>query len=131
MDQLGFKPLAVSVDDGHLDLTGHLNGHPMKAMIDTGADFTTFDSTYVQAVLGHDMRSLPFEMMGLDGRSPKEYQFLPNELDMEGIKFAPILIVSATSPSFAREGFTGLLGVDLLATHSAIIDLGSDTLWLK
>jgi hypothetical protein len=131
MAQLGFKPIPLSFRSGHLIVNGHLNNRPMNAVVDTGAAFSTFDSAYVHALLGHAIPSLPISLSGFDGRVPDEYRFTPTEMDLEGFQVPPVMIVSSNAPMFSKDEVTGLLGVDLLATHRAIIDLGSDTLWLK
>jgi hypothetical protein len=132
MGQLGYTAVPLSFRAGHLIVNGHINGHPISAIVDTGAAFSMFDSVFVRGVLGHAIPSLPMALSGFDGKVADEYRFTPSEFDVDGFKIPPVMLVSSNAAMFAKDGgITGLLGVDLLGTHRAIIDMGRDTLWLK
>jgi hypothetical protein len=131
MQRLGFTPLALTAREGSLMIDGHINDHPMQAKIDSGACFSTFDSTFVRNAVGYDVPALPMDLEGFDGNAQESCRFRPKKFDLEGFDIPPFEIVSARVPSFLRGGFTGLLGVDVLGTHRAVVDFGNDILWMK
>jgi hypothetical protein len=131
MEQLGYKPFPLSIHGGDLVVNGHLNGHPVVAVVDSGASNSVFDLDFVQKFFGNAMTYLPSGGAGADGRVLDTNKFKPDEFDLEGVRMSPIAMVAAKTPVFSKVGITGLLGFDFLIEHYAIIDMGSDILWLK
>jgi hypothetical protein len=130
-EPLGFKPIALHYFHGGLRVEGQLNGRPLSAIVDCGANFSEFDLDYVQKVAEARVHDLNLVGRGIVGRNLKISGFTPNELDLGSLNIAPIEIGASSTPYFAKTGANALLGYDLLGVHKAIVDLGHDILWLK
>jgi predicted aspartyl protease len=131
MEQLGFKSIPLEYAKGGLRVTGHLNGHPLTALLDCGAAFSDFDLDYIRQIAGARTNELNMVGRGVDGRGIRIYGFTPKELGFGSITLRPFELAANQGPIFADKGVNALLGCDLLATHHAIVDLGHDVLWLK
>jgi hypothetical protein len=132
MALLGFTAIPLTYEKGGLRVHGHLNGHPLNALIDCGASLTTFDINYVTGTAKTIASYIPdFKFSGVDGHRIDAFTFTPKSLDLGPLTLPPTELMASTMPLGAKEGFDVLIGYDILASHEAIIDLGHDTLWMK
>jgi len=122
---------------GHFHTDGTLNGRAISVLVDTGAGSTVF-SLDIARELG--LRLTKLEMRGGGAGSA--------ELDVYGIREARfrlgrivprivmLLAMDLThvnqAASLRRSGpIDAVLGADVLEAHSAVIDYGSSSLYLK
>ena len=131
MAALGFKGIPLHFVQGGLRIDGSLNGHPLNALIDCGAAFSTFDFDYVRKVAPGDLYPSNINMEGLDGITGETYVFTPRHLEFGTLAVPSLEMTARQSSTFGKTGFNALLGYDFLASHQAILDLGHDTLWMK
>ncbi len=131
MEQLGYKSIPLQYTKGGLRVAGHLNGHPLTALVDCGAAYSDFDLDYLRQITGVRTNELRMVGRGLDGRGMRIYGFTPKDLGLGLVNIAPMELAANQGAIFAKDGVNALLGCDLLATHHAIIDLGHDVLWMK
>ncbi len=132
MAPLGFKAVPLGPGGGTLMITGHLNGTPFRAFLDSGATFTTFRNGFVQTALGHEaVQTNDHEFHGVDGHSMQTFRFTANALEVGGFHLPPTTILAAEKGFLEARGLDALIGFDLLGLHRAVIDLGSGVLWMK
>jgi len=122
---------------GHFHTDGKLNGRPLSVLVDTGAGGTVF-SLDIARELG--LRLTKLEMMGggagaaqLDVYGIREARFRLGRLMP---KIAALLAMDLThvnqAAALRRSGpIDAVLGADVLEAHSAVIDYGSSSLYLK
>ncbi len=131
MEALGFKSIPLYHDRSGLKIEGRMNGHPFAAIVDSGAEFSTFDLDYVTKVAEAAVTSNSIGMRGIDGRESDVYGFTPKQLSLGGITIKPGMLGACRTAIFTKEKFNALIGYDILLRHEAIIDLGHDVLWMK
>ncbi len=132
MSDLGFKAVPLKYELGGLHIEGHLNGHPLRALVDCGAALSVFNISYVTDKAGITASYVPnFRFTGVDGHQADTFKFTPQSLDYGAFSFTPSESIAISMPTADRQQIDALLGYDLLAAHQAIIDLGHETLWMK
>ncbi len=138
LEQNGYTRVPLSKSGiGHFHTDGALNGRSLSVLVDTGAGGTVF-SLDIARELG--LRLSKLEMRGGGAGAA--------ELDVYGIrearfrlgrimpKIAALLAMDLThvnqAASLRRSGpIDAVLGADVLEAHSAVIDYGSSSLYLK
>ncbi len=126
--------------------TGHhflvpcvVNGHPFRLVVDTGAPFTNLDLNLLNAaqISSHDLgvRS------GLLAASAEKLSLVDLDRLQIGGYTATEIHLTATAQSLKAFGgardnapdqpILGLLGGDILASNSAVVDIGGRMLYLK
>jgi len=137
-DYSGFRRVPMHVSDGfNLYVDGAVNGQKARLMVDTGAFATLLHSRFVRR-MQIPMRDTPFSSSGVN-------------LKQRGVQMATISRFSVGSIDLERrdvgvinlEGLihggllnasppvAGLLGSEILRLHHAIIDFGTNSLYLK
>jgi hypothetical protein len=127
----GFQPIPLTFGEGGLRAEGSLNGHPMVAVVDCGANFTLFDSDFVKMTVGALVVQSRMISWGVDGRPMFVGIFNAEKLTFGGLTFPPTRTTTAAGTTLRTIHAQALLGYDLLAQHRAIIDLGHNVLWMK
>jgi hypothetical protein len=127
---LGFKPLPLVYGKGGLKVEGELDGQPFTAIVDCGCALSIVDLKLLQKVK-ESVEFSPIPMTGIDGRRTLGFRFTPKQLAFGPIAFKPVELESSREAIFDALHFDMLLGYDMLASHQAIIDLGTNTLWMK
>lgn len=138
LDQHGYHRIPLSRSGvGHFHTAGFLNDRPISVLIDTGAASTVFSLD-----LGRDM-DLPMTKLSMFGGGAGAAQ-----LEIHQIRDARFVIgdisprvrallamdLSHVNQALALKGSSpvdAILGVDVLEAHSAVIDYGSSSLYLK
>jgi len=134
----GFRRIPMHVSDGfNLYVDGSINGKAARLMVDTGAFATLLHTRFVRR-MQIPMRETPFSSSGVN-------------LKQRGVQMATISRLSIGSMNLERndvgvinlEGLihgglldasppvVGLLGSEILRLHHAIIDFGTNSLYLK
>lgn len=122
---------------GHFHTEGKLNGRALSVLVDTGAGGTVF-SLDIARELG--LRLTKLEMRGggagaaeLDVYGIREAHFrLANITPKLGALLAMDLTHANQAAALRRSGpIDAVLGADVLEAHSAVIDYGSSSLYLK
>jgi len=131
MKALGYQPVPLSYGEGGLRAEGSLNGHPLVAVVDSGANFTLFDSDFVKMTVGALVVPSRMISWGIDGRPMFIGIFNANKLTFGALTFPPTRTTTAPGTTLRTIHAQALLGYDLLAQHRAIIDLGHNVLWMK
>ena len=126
----GYAPVPFSVSLDRIIATGSLNGHPLSAEIDCGAASSFFDVDYLKQI-GTRTHWYPLTMMGVDGRAVSVRQFRPDNMMLGGYQVPGREMLAGSSPLLTMAHIQAVLGFDFLRSHRAIIDLGSNLLWLK
>ena len=137
-DMSGFGRIPMHVSDGfNLYVDGSVNGRAARLMVDTGAFATLLHTRFVRR-MQIPMRETPFSSSGVN-------------LKQRGVQMATISRLSIGSMNLERndvgvinlEGLihgglldasppvVGLLGSEILRIHHAIIDFGTNSLYLK
>jgi predicted aspartyl protease len=137
-DTSGFRRIPMHVSDGfNLYVDGSVNGKAARLMVDTGAFATLLHSRFVRR-MQIPMRETPFSSSGVN-------------LKQRGVQMATISRLSIGSMNLEHkdvgvinlEGLihgglldasppvVGLLGSEILRLHHAIIDFGTNSLYLK
>ena len=127
----GFQPIPLTYGEGGLRAAGSLDGHPLVAVVDCGANFTMFDSDFVQMTVGAFVNKSRLVSWGIDGRPMFVGIFEADKLTFGALTFPPTKTTTANGTTLHAIHAQALLGYDLLATHHAIIDLGHNVLWMK
>ena len=138
LEQNGYTRVPLSRSGiGHFHTEGTLNGRPMSVLVDTGAGSTVF-SLDIARELG--LRLTKLEMRGggagaaeLDVYGIREARFRLGQLMPKlGMLLAMDLTHVNQAASLRRSGpIDAVLGADVLEAHSAVIDYGSSSLFLK
>ena len=138
LEQNGYTRVPLSRSGiGHFHTDGTLNGRPISVLVDTGAGSTVF-SLDIARELG--LRLTKLEMRGggagaaqLDVYGIREARFrLGKIMPKVGTLLAMDLTHVNQAASLRRSGpIDAVLGGDVLEAHSAVIDYGSSSLYLK
>ena len=127
----GYQPISLIYGEGGLRAEGSLDGHPLVAVVDCGANFTMFDSDFVQTTVGAFVAKSRLVSWGIDGRPMYIGIFNADKLTFGALTFPPTRATTANGTTLHTIHAQALLGYDLLATHHAIIDMGHGVLWMK
>jgi hypothetical protein len=131
MTKIGFRAVPLLGGGGHIWVEGHINGMPMKFIVDSGAFVSDFRLSSVHAALREDIGSTILPIAGLDGKRATSFGFTPKSMDIGGFDVSHESFLASEETTFEQDHFDGLVGVDLLGSHSAVVDLGGHTLWMR
>ena len=135
----GYKRVPLSRGDvGHFHAEGTLNGHPVDVLLDTGAASTVVNLSVARA-LGLELTPLPYQGGGAGGAQLDVFKADDAVLEIYGCEIRPKALVamdlSHVIAALARRGFSVVVevvvGADVFASQSAVIDYGSSTLFLR
>jgi predicted aspartyl protease len=121
-------------ENGVLTVLCSIRGQPARLLVDTGAFVTTLDEAFVKAL---GIGSEPTRISAQFGRGESKPISAAkiNDLHIGAFKVPSGKLGVARLPNFAlRQGnsrIAGILGMDTLYIHHAIIDLDSLNLFLK
>jgi predicted aspartyl protease len=133
---MGFKRVPMrEEDDRHFSVPCKINGHSVRALVDTGAFVTIFDKSIAQSF---GVKSQPSRLTAI-GFAGKPYPIdlaLFDQLSIGDFKVPPQKLAVAGLPTFLRGKGTsrqaaGIIGSELLALNRGIIDFDSMSLFLK
>jgi hypothetical protein len=127
----GYRPVPLTHGEGGLRAAGSLDGHPLIAIVDSGAKNTVFDSDFVKMTVGALVSDSRMIYWGIDGRPMYVGVFEADKLTLGAMTLPPTRTTTANVAVLRQTNAQALLGYDLLAEHKAIIDLGHDILWMK
>ena len=138
LEQNGYTRVPLSKSGiGHFHTDGTLNGRPLSVLVDTGAGSTVF-SLDIARELGLTLTKL--EMRGggagaaeLDVYGIREARFRLGRLMPRIVMLLAMDLTHVNrAASLRRSGpIDAVLGADVLEAHSAVIDYGSSSLYLK
>jgi hypothetical protein len=122
---------------GHFHTDGTLDGRPLSVLVDTGAGSTVF-SLGIAREMGLALSRL--EMSGAGAGSAQLDVYRIQEADFRLGRITPkvgdllALDLTLVNQAAALRGsgpIDAVLGADVLEAHSAVIDYGSSSLYLK
>ena len=135
----GWTQVPMASVDIHFAVSCTLAGHPVRLLVDTGAPFTVFDSSAMQAA--HIEQQELNLRAGIVGYIPSaEYAIKANTLQIGNYVASNLHLLSnaklkeplALAKVPANEApVVGLLGGNTLCDNGAIIDIGNHYLYLK
>lgn len=133
MTRLNFESVPLHEEGGQLWVEAHLNGKALKLLIDSGAGFTNIRAASVRAALNpNEIYSNQWlTLQGLDGKRQTSFYFTPKQFNLSGLDVSGQTLLATDSAGFNKDNYDGLLGVDLLGLHKAILDFGNGILWMK
>lgn len=122
---------------GHFQTEGDLDGHPVSILVDTGAGATVVSLTMARE-LGLELDKMPSTGGGAGGVSLELFQVLGATLSLGELTPRVHQLIAMDfehiNHGLACKGcdpVDAILGVDVFETHSAVIDYGSSSLFLK
>jgi predicted aspartyl protease len=131
----GYTPIDLSIVQGHLWVAAVVNGTPCHLIVDTGAYFTTLDEQFARkARIGGYASGAYAQGLGTKARPIRVSRFPEFKLGDFKIKNASVTITELDPEmlgSGEKTSAAGLLGAEYLGQHGAIIDLNSETLYLR
>jgi hypothetical protein len=131
MQQLGFRGVPPKIVAGTgLTVEGALGEHPFRAVVDSGAQYTTFDYK-LAAAIDSNIKPINLRMEGVDGQLTSVYGFTPKTIQLGGVVLPGAFVAASKEWILGRHRIDGLIGYDFLAPHHAIVDFGHLVLWLK
>jgi predicted aspartyl protease len=121
-------------ENGALTVLCSIRGQPTRLLVDTGAFVTTLHAAFVKS-LGIASEPTRISAQFTRGQSKRISAAKITDLNIGGFKVPPEKFGVAQLPNFAmQQGSSrigGILGMDTLYIHHAIIDLGNLRLFLK
>jgi len=120
---------------GLLHVSGTINGSPITLLIDTGANVSLLDAAWVagQGLAGERTESGTIGCVTVNGIDMIDVDCLElGAIRMEGIRLA-VVDLSHVNRQFEQSGsptIGGILGADVLAERSAVIDYSDPRLKL-
>ena len=138
LEAAGYRRIPLSRNDtGHFQATGTLAGRPLTVLVDTGAD-STLVSIDVARELGLALEPLKGAGGGAGGVNLDIFKVSGGDLQVGDVrpraKALYAMDLSHVNAAFARQGAShidAILGVDVFDAHSAVIDYGSNSLFLR
>ena len=130
MRQMEFTPVPLTFSKMRLKVSGLVDGKALHAIIDTGASYTAFDSQFLSRYLNGRSGMIGFAV-GVDGRNNVIGSFTPRKMMLGSFEIPSSTFTTTKSFGLEIEKVDALIGYDLLASHRAVIDIGSNTLWLR
>jgi predicted aspartyl protease len=130
MTKLGFAAVPISCGS-EIWVDGHINGAAMKFMLDTGAFVSDFRLQSVREAVREDLNPTILPLGGMDDKYLTSFEFKPRSMDIGGFDVSHQRFLATNSYTFNHYHYDGLVGVDLLGNHQAVIDLGGQTLWMR
>ena len=138
LNQNGYRQFPLSRSGvGHFHTDGSLNGRPISVLVDTGAGNTVFSLEIAREM------SLPLTRLSVFGGGAGSakldvYQIQEARFAIGDVspKISALLAMDLThvNQATALRGsgpIDAVLGADVLEAHSAVIDYGSSSLYLK
>src|SRR5215470_2634080 len=129
-------PLRMTAS-GLIEVDVRVNGEPGLLVLDTGAGATVFDAASA-ARLHLDLNQTEATGAGLGSGSHPAQASLVNDLTIGSLHLASletlVMDLSHLNEARARKGMVacdGILGADILGGRSAVIDYGSQNLYLR
>jgi predicted aspartyl protease len=131
----GYTPIDLTIVQGHLRVAAMVNGTPCHLIVDTGAYFTTLDQQFARKarIGGYESRAYA-QGLGTKARPIRVSRFPEFKVGDFMIKNASVTITELDPEmlgSGEKASAAGLLGAEYLGLHGAIIDLNSETLYLR
>lgn len=134
----GFRRVPLSrTGVGHFEAAGTLNDQPVRVLIDTGAASTVASLSRVNE-LGLQCKPVARCGAGAGSANLQVFEVDGAELHLGGIvpRVAALLAMDLThvNAALAQKGVPPvdvILGVDVFDAHAAIIDYGSESLFLR
>jgi len=132
----GFSRIPMEFDQGHFTVPCTIEGRPYRLVVDTGAFITLIDRgiMFRQGITGVRTR---LTGQTINGRSSPVFDARLKEFIIGNIRLPPLDVgVTDLSEAWTRRGgderapVAGLLGGEILAESSAIIDLENLSLYL-
>jgi hypothetical protein len=121
---------------GHFRIPGTLNGHPIRAVLDTGASYTVIDLARATSL---GLKLEPFEgRAGGVGNATMPLYSAQARLEVAGFKPQAstynVMDLSHANTALKHRGdepMDVIIGANLLQQHRAIIDYGSGMLFFQ
>jgi hypothetical protein len=138
LERNGFRrvPLTRSAV-GHFRAAGKLNDRPVTVLVDTGASSTVL-SLPLARELGLDLLESPQKGGGAGGAELEVYRVPGATLFLEGVapRSSDLVAMDLSHANqalaaYGDEPVEVILGVDVFDAQSAVIDYGSNSLFLK
>ena len=138
LGQSGYTRVPLSRSGiGHFHTDGTLDGRPLSVLVDTGAGSTVF-SLDIARELGLKLTKLGMRGGGagaaeLDVYGIREARFRLGQIMPRIVMLLAMDLTHVNqAASLRRSGpIDAVLGADVLEAHSAVIDYGSSSLYLK
>ena len=125
----GFTAIPIKVSDNRALVTGTLNGRAYCAQIATGAQNSSFD--------GNMLKSMGVYMKGHVGQVDSHgddpidiTDFMPSEMSVGNLHVDNQRFL-AVMRSLSSDPIQAIFGFKFLLKHHAVIDAGSNILWMK
>lgn len=129
----GYERVPISKDK-HIFIPARLRGEDFVVAIDTGAPYTLFRRQVIDRFRMRQIRSHAL-IKGINAPERTMFVVLPENHDLSfgGVPIRMAFGALNDSVIFenAPSNFLGLLGADMLAEYSAVIDYRNSDLWLK
>jgi clan AA aspartic protease (TIGR02281 family) len=134
----GYRQVPLSRNGvGHFQASGSVAGHPVAVLVDTGAASTVLELAVARR-LGLDLVKLDVHGAGAGGGGLEVFLVQGGQLSLGTVVPRPraLLAVDLThvNQALALKGATGveaILGIDVFEAHAAVIDYGSQSLFLR
>jgi hypothetical protein len=131
MRKKGFTPVPLIQSKNRLLIAGTLNGHPIKAQVDTGANYSLFSLDYLRHIDAANVTAYGY-IHGVDGRKIDVFKFVPDGMTLGGVQVPRQPLLTGSSPALGvGDDVQALLGFDFLSARRAVLDAGADILWIK
>jgi predicted aspartyl protease len=130
----GYTSVPLSIANFHLRINGQVNGVPCSLLVDTGAYLTLLDQNFASRAKIR-VTSTPLVAQGIGGSSALGMGTLASlRMGNYEIRNASATIAHLGPDVLARSGsvdVAGFVGVEYLATNSAIFDFVTGTMYLR
>jgi Aspartyl protease len=138
LETAGYRRIPLSRNGvGHFEAQGTLAGHAVRVLVDTGAGSTVVSLSLARK-LGLHPTSLGKMGGGAGGTHLEIFKLNGVELQLGGMSPKPEALyamdLSHVNAALALKGATpveAIVGVDVFDRHSAVIDYGTSSLFLK
>jgi hypothetical protein len=138
LESNGFRRVPLTrTGVGHFEVEGTLNGHTVRVLIDTGAASTVASLSRVSEI-GFPIKPISRCGAGAGGTNLEVFQVDCAELRLGDVvpKVSALLAMDLThvNTALAQKGVIPvdvILGVDVFDAHEAVIDYGSQSLFLR
>jgi hypothetical protein len=136
--QSGYRRIPLRRSEvGHFHAVANLRGRTLSVLIDTGADCTLVSLELARA-MGLSLTMLADKGAGAGDAAMDVYSVDGDRLELAEVAIRPHLLLAMdlthANEAMAAKGFEPLeaiLGLDVFEEHAAIIDYGSQALFLR